>query len=80
MYIIIYIKTVPKYFGVTVTPSTGSTLIRVYYCWTLQHTGINKDPIYAATLPSTTHRCILMDYFNNCNFSKQKLIRSLMMV
>ena len=28
----------------------------------------------------TTHRCILMDCFNNCNFSKHKLMRSLMMV
>ena len=28
---------------------------------------------------SATHRCILMDYFNNCNFSKHELMRSLMM-
>jgi hypothetical protein len=28
----------------------------------------------------TTHRCILMDYFNNCNFSKHELMRPLMMV
>jgi len=28
----------------------------------------------------TTHRCTLMDYFNNCTFSKHKLMRSLMMV
>jgi len=28
----------------------------------------------------TKHRCILMDYFNNCNFSKHELMRSLMMV
>jgi len=28
----------------------------------------------------TTHRCILMDCFNNCNFSKHKSMRSLMMV
>jgi len=27
-----------------------------------------------------THRCNLMDYFNNCNFCKHKLMRSLMMV
>jgi hypothetical protein len=27
----------------------------------------------------TTRRCISMDYFNNCNFSKQKLMISLMM-
>jgi len=27
----------------------------------------------------TTHRCILMDYFINCNFSKHELMRSLMM-
>jgi len=28
----------------------------------------------------TTHRCILIRYFNNCNFSKHKLKGSLMMV
>jgi len=28
----------------------------------------------------TTHRCILMDCFNNHNFSKHELMRSLMMV
>ena len=28
----------------------------------------------------TTNRCILMDYFNNCKFSKHELMRSLMMV
>jgi hypothetical protein len=31
------------------------------------------------TTVSTTHRCILMDYFN-CNFSKHELTRSLMTV
>jgi len=33
-----------------------------------------------ATTVLTTHRCILIDYFNNCNFIKHKLMRSLMMV
>jgi len=28
----------------------------------------------------TTYQCTLMDYFNNCNFSKHKLMLSLMMV
>ena len=28
----------------------------------------------------TTHRYILMDYFNNCNFNKNELMRSLMIV
>ena len=28
----------------------------------------------------TTHRCVLMDYFNSCNFRKHELMRSLMMV
>jgi hypothetical protein len=28
----------------------------------------------------TTHRCILMDYFNDYNFGKHELMRSLMMV
>jgi len=39
--------------------------------------------MYVALLGSrvlTTHRCILMDYFKNCNFSKHKLMRSLMLV
>jgi hypothetical protein len=27
----------------------------------------------------TTYRCILIDYFNNCNFSKHELMRSPMM-
>jgi len=27
-------------------------------------------PVYAATLPNYPQRCILIDYFNNCNFSK----------
>ena len=28
----------------------------------------------------TTHRCILMDYFDNCNFNKHKLMRPMIMV
>jgi len=35
--------------------------------------------IHTTTL-LTTHRCILVDYFNNCNFSKHELMRSLMTV
>jgi len=27
----------------------------------------------------TTHQCILMDCFNNCNFNKHELMRPLMM-
>jgi len=45
------------------------------------HTPITANNIYShTTTVLTTHRCILMDYFNNCNFSKHKLMRSLMMV
>jgi len=42
----------------------------------------NKDLIYGShtTTVLTTHRCILLDHFRNCNFSKHKLMRSLMMV
>ena len=36
--------------------------------------------IYAVTLPKQPERCILTDYFNNYNFSKAQIIRSLMMV
>jgi len=52
------------------------------YCRIVQQTYTNKDPIYAnhTTTVLTTHRCILMDYFNNCNFSEHELIRSLMVV
>jgi hypothetical protein len=35
---------------------------------------------YAATTPNQPQRCILNDYFNNYNFSKAQIIRSLMMV
>ena len=35
---------------------------------------------HTITTVLNTHRCILMDYFNNCNFSKHILVRSLMMV
>jgi hypothetical protein len=35
---------------------------------------------YAATPPNQTHRCILTVYFNNYNFSKAQIIRSLMMM
>ena len=42
----------------------------------------NKDLIYPATpSPYYPHTVVfLMDYFNNCNFSKHRLMRSLMMV
>jgi hypothetical protein len=35
---------------------------------------------YAATPPNQPRRCILTNYFNNHNFSKAQIIRSLMMV
>ena len=35
---------------------------------------------YAATPPNQPQRCILIDYFNNYNFSKAQIMRSLMMV
>jgi len=36
--------------------------------------------VAAATPPNQLQRCILTDYFNNCNCSKAQIIRSLMMV
>jgi hypothetical protein len=36
--------------------------------------------VAAATPPIQPQRCVLTDYFNNCNFSKAQIIRSLMMV
>jgi hypothetical protein len=34
----------------------------------------------AATPPNQPQQCILIDYFNNYNFSKAQIIHSLMMV
>jgi len=36
--------------------------------------------VAAATPPNKLQRCILTDYFNNYNFWKAQIIRSLMMV
>jgi hypothetical protein len=36
--------------------------------------------VAAATPPNQPQRCILTDYFNNDNFSKAQILRSLMMV
>jgi len=36
--------------------------------------------VAAATPPNQPHHCILTDYFNNYNFSKAQIIRSLMMM
>jgi len=36
--------------------------------------------LYVVLFVFSTHRCILMDCFNNCNFRKLKLMRFLMMV
>jgi hypothetical protein len=36
--------------------------------------------VAAATPPNHPQRCILTDYFNNCNFNKAQIIRSLMKV
>ena len=53
-------------------------------CATHTHTQTHQQiPAYICshtTTVLTTHRCILVDLFNNCNFSKHKLMRSLMMV
>jgi hypothetical protein len=35
---------------------------------------------FAATPPKQPQRCLLTDYFNNCNFSKGQIISSLMMM
>jgi len=36
--------------------------------------------VAAATPPNQSEQCILTDYFNNYNFNKAQIIRSLMMV
>jgi len=43
-------------------------------------TGVAAYICSHTTIVLTTHRCILMDYFNDCNFSKHQLMRPLMMV
>ena len=40
----------------------------------------HQGGVAAATPPNQPQRCILTDYFNNYNFSKAQIIRSLMMV
>jgi len=48
---------------------------------TAEQCNIQKPNIYSHTTTAlTTHRCLLMDYFIICNFSKYKSMRSLMMV
>jgi hypothetical protein len=48
---------------------------------TVHNTHTNTDLIkYAATPPNQPRRFILTGYFNNYNFSKAQIIRSLMMV
>jgi hypothetical protein len=42
--------------------------------------GKELSPYAAATPPNQPQRCILTDYFNNYNFSKAQIMRSLMMV
>jgi len=45
------------------------------------YTHTNTDLIkYAATPSNQLQPCILTDYFNNYNFSKAQIIRSVMMV
>ena len=45
------------------------------------HTPTNTDlKKYAATPANQIQRCILTNYFDNCNFNKAQIIRSLMMV
>ena len=41
---------------------------------------VHGQEITAATPLNQLQRCILTDYFNNYNFSKAQIIRSLMMV
>jgi hypothetical protein len=49
-------------FGMTLIPNNSAP-----------HTHTKTDPIkYAATPLNQPQRCILNDYFNNYNFSKQK--------
>ena len=53
-------------------------ILLLQYLTTFIHYGPNICGHTTTVL--TTHRCILMDCFINCNFSKHELMRSLMMV
>ena len=44
------------------------------------HQGAYYLSFVAATPPNRPQRCVLTDYFNNYNFSKAQIVRSLMMV
>ena len=83
IYIKIYIKTAPTCFSVTVTPSSGNALICAYCLLpssaTYRHQ-YGPNICSHTTNVSKAHRCILMGYLNNCNFSKHELMRSLMTV
>ena len=58
--------------------------IKIYIKIALTCFGVTVTPTsgsaHHTTTLLTTHRCILMGYSDNCNFSKHKLMRSLMMV
>jgi hypothetical protein len=59
----------------------SGALPQFYFSRTVHHTHTNKDLIkYAATPLNQPQLCILTDYFNNYNFSKAQIIRSLMKV
>jgi hypothetical protein len=56
------------------SPSLESALFELAKVIVVKITHTNKKDliIYAATPPNQPHRCILIDYFNNCNFSQLK--------
>ena len=67
IYIKIDIKTAPTCFG-AVTPSSGSAL-RVLAKVTVVKIA-NYNTLLCGDVAAATQQCIVIGYFNNCNFSK----------
>jgi hypothetical protein len=57
-----------------------NTVISFFHGFTVHHDVIKVFYVAAATPPKQPQRSILTDYFNNYNFIKTQIIRSLMMV
>ena len=67
----INIKTAPKCFG-AITPSSGSALFVLAKVTVVKIANQNTTVCGDVREHITTHRCILIGYFNNCNLSKDE--------
>jgi hypothetical protein len=53
---------------------------RIHSCLLKLQLLIQSINVHWCVVNTVVHQCTLMDYFNNCNFSKHELVHSLMMV